>query len=226
MDAFVTAARFEPPSYRFKAAAAIAVTHIVLLWAAWQTGLIQRVAAQSLPLTVRLVSDAAAVPAPTPVTPRPPAATPPPMPSLPAPVLEPAAAVAEASPAAAAPVVVVATAPAPPEPGAPATPRPAPVPLPTPTRIEASALRYRVEPPVAVPRLSRRLRESGTVLLHVVVDTQGVPREVSLRRSSGFARLDEQALGAMRQARFVPCTADGRPVECESDAPIVYELEN
>ncbi|MCK7497523.1 MAG: energy transducer TonB [Comamonadaceae bacterium] len=92
--------------------------------------------------------------------------------------------------------------------------------------VPPSALRYLVEPPVAVPLASRRLRETGTVVLRVVVDVRGNPRSVTLRRSSGFPRLDEQALGAMRQARFAPCTDEGRPVECESDAPIVYELEN
>ena len=79
---------------------------------------------------------------------------------------------------------------------------------------------------VQVPRLSRRARESGTVLLHVVVDVQGLPRSVTLRQSSGHPRLDEQAVAAMRAARFVPCTDNGRAVECEADAPIVYELES
>lgn len=86
-------------------------------------------------------------------------------------------------------------------------------------------LRYLLEPAVVVPKLSRRAHESGTVLLHVVVDVQGQPRSVSLRQSSGYARLDEQALAAMRSARFVPCTEGGKAVECEADAPIVFELE-
>jgi protein TonB len=48
----------------------------------------------------------------------------------------------------------------------------------------------------------------------------------ALQRSSGFARLDEQALAAMRQARFAPCTEHGMPIECESSAALAYDLEN
>jgi protein TonB len=88
------------------------------------------------------------------------------------------------------------------------------------------ALGYAVRPPIEFPPLSRRLREAGVVVLHVVVDTAGVPRSVSLQRSSGFARLDEQAIGAMRRARFHPCMDGGVPIECESDAALAYELED
>jgi protein TonB len=102
---------------------------------------------------------------------------------------------------------------------------PASLPPPPPPVRQAGALRYRVAPAVEVPLASRRLGESGTVLLHVLVDAQGLPARVEVRRSSGHARLDAQALAAMRSARFEPCTDDGRPVPCEADAPIAYELE-
>ena len=63
--------------------------------------------------------------------------------------------------------------------------------LPTPKPVAASALRYRIEPAIAVPPLSRRLNESGQVLLRVVFDVTGAPVQVDLAKSSGFARLDE-----------------------------------
>lgn len=208
---------------------AVLAGHAALLWALLQLAVVERLVQAAAPLVVRIV-DAPSEAQPAPPLPAPPRQALPPAAPLAAPTV-----VVDAAP-------VVAPAALPVEaavvPLAPATPAPAPAPAPTavlaatppppaaPLRVPASALRYRVEPPVVVPRLSRRLRESGTVLLHVVVDAQGLPRSVSLRQSSGFARLDEQALGAMRQARFVPCTAEGRAVECESDAPIVYELEN
>ncbi len=208
---------------------AVLAGHGLMLWALLQLAVVERIVQAAAPLVVRIVdAPAEQRPAVAPL-PTPPREAPPSLPPLSAPAV-----VVEAAPPAPA-VVAVAAAPAavalPAPVAAPAAPVTAPAtvapPAPAaPLRVAASALRYRVEPPVVVPRLSRRLRESGTVLLHVVVDAQGLPRSVSLRQSSGFARLDEQALGAMRQARFVPCTADGRPVECESDAPVVYELEN
>lgn len=200
--------------------------HGLLLWALVQLGVVQRVVQAAQPLAVRLVS--------TPEAPRPVERLPePPRPQPPAAVALVVPAVTIDTPQVAspreAPAVEVVAAPAPPAPSvvavAPPAP-PAPPPAAAPVRVDMSQLRYRVEPPVALPRLSRRLRETGTVVLHVVIDTQGVPRSVTLRQSSGFARLDEQALSAMRQARFVPCTENGRPVECEANAPIAYELEN
>ena len=91
--------------------------------------------------------------------------------------------------------------------------------------VSASAVRYLTLPPVEVPRLSRRARESGTVLLRVLVDVRGLPQQLRVERSSGHARLDEQALWAMRQARFEPHTENGQPVELDVLAPIEYALE-
>ena len=89
----------------------------------------------------------------------------------------------------------------------------------------ATAASYLTAPPAEVPRLSKRAGESGTVWLRVRVDAAGLPMQVQLHRSSGYARLDEQALWAMRQARFKPHTEDGRAVEVEVIAPIEYPAD-
>ena len=91
--------------------------------------------------------------------------------------------------------------------------------------LTATAANYLVTPPAEVPRLSKRAGESGTVWLRVVVDTAGLPVKVSLHRSSGYPRLDEQALWAMHQARFKPHTEDGRAVEVDIIAPIEYPAD-
>ena len=199
--------------------------HALLLWGLLHLGVLDAVVAQAQPLMVSIVNSTA-----PPQTPPPPMKVQAPMPALPTVVLTvpevplqreapPSPLVVQAAPAAAptpspnaAPVVVAAVA--------------APPPPPAVQKVPASALRYTVQPPVEVPVASRRLRETGTVLLRVVVDVRGQPRSVQLLRSSGFERLDQQALWAMRQARFQPCTRDGQPVECESDAPFAYDLEN
>ncbi|MBK1714666.1 energy transducer TonB [Rubrivivax gelatinosus] len=209
----------EPPARKGRPVFSLGVVaaHGLLFWAAMEFGVLERAMASAAPLMVQIVSSAPpAAPQPEPLV-RPKVA-PPPLASVPVPEVP---VMREAPPEA---LRAVAAAPAPA-----ATPAPAPVapPAPPATRqVPPSALRYLVEPPVALPLASRRLHESGTVVLHVVVDVRGHPRSVTLRRSSGFARLDEQALGAMRQARFLPCTENGQPFECESDAPIIYELES
>ena len=93
-----------------------------------------------------------------------------------------------------------------------------------PREVSVGAVQYLQAPPIAVPALSRRLGEKGTVVLKVLVDRDGLPRQVVLHQSSGFARLDEQALQAMRAARFKPHTENGEPVEMLVLTPIQYEL--
>ncbi len=46
-----------------------------------------------------------------------------------------------------------------------------------------------------------------------------------MQRSSGHPRLDAAALAALRRARFVPYTEDGRAVAVWAPAPIEFELE-
>ncbi|RZJ11552.1 MAG: TonB family protein [Rubrivivax sp.] len=140
------------------------------------------------------------------------------------------------------PLIAVATAPAPspmvaalpppppavvpvPQPPAPAVPVVSPPAPPAIKRLPATAVRWLKEPRWTVPLLSKRLRESGVVHVRVVVDVNGQPREVSLAKSSGFARLDEQALQDTRGGRFVPYTENGQPVEWEVTLPVSYELD-
>ncbi|MFO1250531.1 MAG: TonB family protein [Inhella sp.] len=104
------------------------------------------------------------------------------------------------------------------------TPQIAPQP-PQPKTVAASALRYRVEPAVEVPLLSRRAGEHGRVALRVVFDPQGRPRDIQLQRSSGFARLDAQALEAMKVARITPIVENGRAIEVMAVAWLEYELD-
>ncbi len=132
--------------------------------------------------------------------------------------------VAEAPPARVVPDPAVRPLPPVAQPAAPVLAPAAPPPPAPPQRrqLAAGAVQYLVLPPVELPRLSRRLREHGVVWLRVLVDVQGLPVQVSVQRSSGFVRLDEQALWAMRQARFKPQTEDGRPIELEVIAPIEY----
>ncbi|CAN5273266.1 hypothetical protein BH11PSE10_BH11PSE10_18950 [soil metagenome] len=102
--------------------------------------------------------------------------------------------------------------------------QPAPV-APTVKRIAPGAVRYRVEPRMNVPLLSRRLHESGMVYLLITVDARGLLKDAIVQKSSGFARLDAQALQDIRTARFVPQTENGQAIDWETVAPMSYELD-
>ena len=124
-----------------------------------------------------------------------------------------AAVVAEAAPPVAAPVA------AQPAPAVHAAPAPAGI-----RQLPPGAVRYLVAPQLVMPRMSRRLGESGTVLLHILVDARGQLKSATVRKSSGFERLDSQALLDIRSARFAPYLEQGQPVEWEADAGLQYEL--
>lgn len=201
----------------------IALLHLLGLWGLSQMQDVRRTVAHVAPVVMRLVAPAEPRP---PLPPQPVA-----MPRLqaPAPLLieTPVIAIA-AAPAPAA--VVAALPPPPPPPALPAQAAPTPVipitpPAPALKQLPASAVRYLREPRMTVPLMSRRLKESGVVQLRVVVDLRGQPREITLAKSSGFARLDEQALQDMRSARFLPQTENGQPIEWEVIAPMSYEVD-
>jgi len=81
-------------------------------------------------------------------------------------------------------------------------------------------------PPRVYPTMSRRLGETGRVLVRVVIDTQGVPTEVTLAEPSRYARLNEEALRSARQARFEPYRVNGRPMSVTILWPFVFNLED
>jgi protein TonB len=95
-----------------------------------------------------------------------------------------------------------------------------------PRTIPPTAVQYLVPPAPVYPERSRRLGESGHVVVRVEIDADGRARQVQVLRSSGIARLDEAALAAVRAARFKPYTENGVPLSVWTAVPVVFELEN
>jgi protein TonB len=80
----------------------------------------------------------------------------------------------------------------------------------------------RVEP--AYPSASRRAGEEGTVRLKVLVDEKGRPRDVSIANSSGFSRLDQAAMEAVRKWRFVAATDGTNAITAWTQVAITFRL--
>jgi protein TonB len=112
-----------------------------------------------------------------------------------------------------------------PAPAAVAAPAPPPPPA-APREFQASAVSYLVPPVLTYPRISRELGEQGSVLLRVLVDEQGRPVEIQVAKSSGYPRLDQQAVQAMRAARFKPHVEDGVPRRMWVRTPQTFILED
>jgi periplasmic protein TonB len=115
------------------------------------------------------------------------------------------------------------------EPTAPALPQPLAAPAKPTTsapkvELPSASADYLNNPPPTYPPASKRMRETGSVLLHVWVTADGRADRVELRQSSGFDRLDEAAMAAVRQWRFVPGHRDGVAAAMWVNVPVSFEL--
>jgi protein TonB len=72
--------------------------------------------------------------------------------------------------------------------------------------------------------MSKRMGEQGRVILHLTVGADGLPRQVSIKQSSGFDRLDAAARQAVQRCRFVPGTVNGVPTDMDYDTPFTFNL--
>lgn len=125
--------------------------------------------------------------------------------------------VTQAAPVAAAPTT------APTAPAAVAAPAPPPPPSP-PSELPSSAVSYLVPPVLTWPLNSRELGEEGTVLLRVYIDERGRPSEIQVAKSSGYPRLDRQAVVVMRSTRFKPYIHNGAPQPGWASTPLVFKI--
>jgi protein TonB len=80
--------------------------------------------------------------------------------------------------------------------------------------------------PPAYPEQARRRGQQGRVLLQVNVSAEGAPVAVTVAQSSGFASLDDAALRAVRQWRFVPATRGGTPEPAVAEVPVRFRLSD
>ncbi len=210
------------PAQRIVVAALIAAVHVALASALWHARVAHRADIEPPALLVQLITPSIELPPPPPPPPpaqpipqpvltplepyRPPEALP--RDTVPAPVVEVRAPVVAAEPVA--------------EPAAPPVADAGPA---GGRWLPPSAVQYLEAPVLVYPRASRRAGEAGKVQLRVFIDEQGLPRDVQVTRSSGFARLDESAVSAVRKARFKPATDNGRPLAGWAPITLTFELE-
>lgn len=79
-------------------------------------------------------------------------------------------------------------------------------------------------PPPRYPAPSLRLKEQGTVILSVLVGTDGSVEQVLVSQSSGHSRLDKAALEAVRRWRWSPTMVAGAPVQVRGLVDIPFVL--
>lgn len=113
--------------------------------------------------------------------------------------------------------------PAPPEP--PAPPPAPPLPAGPVTLGTELAVTCPERTPPAYPPLSRRLGETGKVVLRVELDATGRVSAAQVLTSSGSSRLDAAALAAVKAWRCQPAQREGEAVPAVAMQPFKFTLE-
>lgn len=90
-----------------------------------------------------------------------------------------------------------------------------------PPRVDAS-LGQNPAPPY--PRISRRLKEEGTVLLDIYILANGQVGEMRIKQSSGFTRLDQAARAAVAKWRYQPARKKGQAIAFWYVQPVYFSL--
>lgn len=87
--------------------------------------------------------------------------------------------------------------------------------------VSAPALLFKVEPEYSEE--ARKAKFQGTVVLYVVVDEKGNPRDLRVVRPLGLG-LDEKAIEAVQKWRFRPGQLGGKPVSVAATIEVNFRL--
>ena len=218
-------AGFEKKRSKFVPLTLILVLHVAAFYAI-QSGLLSRVVSAAMPaiMTVSIIAPPAPPKPPTPSVPKTvelsapvPRAVIPPLPLIAVAPTEPTITPPQPSRAEAAPPATSA-------PAAPSTPAPSP-PAPAPsTPRTVSSVEYIKAPQLVYPNLSRRLGESGTVVLRILINEKGLPEQILVHKSTGYSNLDEAGRQAAMRALFKPMIENGKPVPVDVLVPLTFQL--
>lgn len=91
------------------------------------------------------------------------------------------------------------------------------------TQVTRPSILSKVEP--TYPEAARMAGIQGTVQVKIQILANGLPGEVTVNRSSGQDSLDEAAIEAVSQWRFIPAkNREGISIMCYTTMPIVFRL--
>jgi protein TonB len=90
-----------------------------------------------------------------------------------------------------------------------------------------SNISYQGAGPQAVyPLASQRQRETGRVMVLVVINPEGNIEKATVVSSSGYSRLDQAALEALRRVRFRPYMRNGVAYTVQAKIPFDFNMRN
>ena len=92
-----------------------------------------------------------------------------------------------------------------------------------PAEVSDLQVSHRTDP--VYPPASRRAGEEGTAVLRVLVDERGRPGDVSIVQSSGFPRLDQSAVEAIRRWTFAAARNGSQTVRAYTTVRVSFRLD-
>ena len=87
--------------------------------------------------------------------------------------------------------------------------------------VSAPSVLFKVEPEYSEE--ARKAKFQGTVVLFVIVDEKGNPRDLKVLRALGLG-LDQKAIEAVEKWKFRPGLKDGRPVSVQATIEVNFRL--
>ncbi|WP_321793644.1 TonB family protein [Burkholderia pyrrocinia] len=217
-------------------AVGVLAAHAIMLTAAWlhrnapppKEIEVQSITAQLItpaPIAQQVAAESIPQPAPPKPTPRvKPKVEPKPVPKVAKPTPRPVAQSQTPSPTPAPAAADPTPAPAAPAPAAPAaTPGPARETMQVSAPKNVPTLQCNFVKP-DYPSMSRRRGESGTAYVHFVVGVTGKIESIDLQKSSGYPRLDDAALDAMRSTTCRPYIENGQAIRAARTQPYSFGL--
>ena len=87
--------------------------------------------------------------------------------------------------------------------------------------VSAPSVLFKVEPEYSEE--ARKAKFQGTVVLFVIVDEKGNPRDLKVLRALGLG-LDQKAIEAVEKWKFRPGMKDGRPVSVQATIEVNFRL--
>jgi len=85
---------------------------------------------------------------------------------------------------------------------------------------------YLSNPPPDYPESARQAKESGVVVVQVIVNTEGRPDSVDVLTTSGFPSLDQAAVTGVRKWRFRPAELGSIKVKSRVNIPVRFNLDD
>ena len=74
------------------------------------------------------------------------------------------------------------------------------------------------------PKMARSLKKEGTVILHTIIDTDGIPKEIKVLTNHGYG-LEEAAVESLKKSRYIPAKKNGIAIARSVEIQFEFKIQ-